>query len=144
MDDLRARIEAEDPTAVEEAIDRLDRGELRVAEKIDGVWIVNAWVKQAILLYFRFAKMVPMEAGALHFHDKVPVKSDLSNCFRDGDPPNGTQGGTPFPPDEFREKAAAGGWPMTAVLMDLEWRQERRWHPCCPRLRTQCPRTAGR
>jgi 2,3,4,5-tetrahydropyridine-2,6-dicarboxylate N-succinyltransferase len=77
-DDLRARVEAEDPAAVEEAVARLDRGELRVAEKVDGAWVVNAWVKQAILLYFRFAKMTPMEAGALHFHDKVPVKSDLS------------------------------------------------------------------
>ncbi|MFZ5475478.1 MAG: 2,3,4,5-tetrahydropyridine-2,6-dicarboxylate N-succinyltransferase [Myxococcota bacterium] len=77
-DELRARIDAEDPAAVEEAIEKLDRGELRVAEKVDGAWVVHAWVKQAILLYFRFAKIVPMEAGALHFHDKIPVKSDLS------------------------------------------------------------------
>ena len=42
-----------DPTradAVEETIARLDRGELRVAEKQDGEWIVNEWVKKAILL----------------------------------------------------------------------------------------------
>lgn len=63
--------------AVEETIARLDRGELRVAEKRDGLWQVNAWVKEAILLYFAMRPLEPMEAGGLHFHDKVPVKGDL-------------------------------------------------------------------
>ena len=64
--------------AVDQAIAMLDRGALRVAEKRDGQWIVNAWVKQAILLYFASRPLEPMEAGALHFHDKVPVKGDLA------------------------------------------------------------------
>jgi 2,3,4,5-tetrahydropyridine-2-carboxylate N-succinyltransferase len=64
--------------AVDQAIAQLDRGALRVAEKVDGQWVVNAWVKQAILLYFASRPLEPMEAGALHFHDKVPVKHDLA------------------------------------------------------------------
>ena len=63
--------------AVEEVIARLDRGELRVAEKMDGVWRVNAWVKEAILLYFALRPLEPMEAGGLAFYDKIPTKTNL-------------------------------------------------------------------
>ncbi len=64
--------------AVETVVNLLDRGELRVAEKADGAWRVNAWVKEAILLYFAMRPLEPMEAGGLHFYDKVPVKRDLA------------------------------------------------------------------
>ena len=40
-------------------------------------WVVNEWVKKAILLYFRLRKIEPMEVGALQFLDKIPVKSRL-------------------------------------------------------------------
>ena len=63
-----------DAGAVEEAIERLDRGEVRVAEPVDGGWVVNEWVKKAILLYFRLRKVEPMEVGGLRFLDKIPVK----------------------------------------------------------------------
>ncbi len=63
--------------AVEEAIDLLDRGELRVAEKADGEWRVNSWVKEAILLYFAMRPLEPIEAGGIAFYDKVPTKSRL-------------------------------------------------------------------
>ena len=59
---------------IEEAIDLLDRGELRVAEPGPDGWVVNEWVKKAILLYFRLRKVEPMEAGGLHYLDKIPVK----------------------------------------------------------------------
>ncbi len=39
--------------AIGETIDQLDRGQQRVAEKIDGKWQVNEWLKKAVLLYFR-------------------------------------------------------------------------------------------
>jgi 2,3,4,5-tetrahydropyridine-2-carboxylate N-succinyltransferase len=83
MEDLRQRIERAwnggepDPEAVEEAIARLDRGELRVAEKTEDGWVVNAWLKQAILLYFRTAKMVEGSYGDYRYHDKIPLKTDL-------------------------------------------------------------------
>jgi 2,3,4,5-tetrahydropyridine-2-carboxylate N-succinyltransferase len=49
-----SRLDSEEHrTAVEETIAQLDAGKLRMAEKIDGEWQVNAWVQQAILLYFR-------------------------------------------------------------------------------------------
>ena len=67
-----------DADAIEEAIALLDRGEARVAERRNGEWIVNEWAKKAILLYFRLRKVEPMEVGALHFLDKIPVKSDYA------------------------------------------------------------------
>ncbi|HEX8394991.1 MAG TPA: 2,3,4,5-tetrahydropyridine-2,6-dicarboxylate N-succinyltransferase [Longimicrobium sp.] len=63
--------------AVEETIALLDRGEIRVAEKVDGAWRVNAWVKEAILLYFALRPLEPMEAGVLQFFDKIRTKTDL-------------------------------------------------------------------
>jgi 2,3,4,5-tetrahydropyridine-2-carboxylate N-succinyltransferase len=78
--DLAERISASwesgelDAAAVEEAIECLDRGEIRVAQPIDGGWVVNEWVKKAILLFFRLRKVEPMEVGGLRFLDKIPVK----------------------------------------------------------------------
>jgi 2,3,4,5-tetrahydropyridine-2-carboxylate N-succinyltransferase len=63
--------------AVFATIDLLDRGQVRVAEKAAGAWRVNAWIKEAILLYFALRPLEPMDAGMLHFHDKIPVKTDL-------------------------------------------------------------------
>jgi 2,3,4,5-tetrahydropyridine-2,6-dicarboxylate N-succinyltransferase len=67
--------------AVEAAIDLLDRGEIRVASPpVDpaDAWIVHAWVKQAVLMYFGIAALRPMEAGIFQWHDKVPVKTDIA------------------------------------------------------------------
>ena len=48
---------------VEEVLGLLDKGELRVAEKVDGSWIVNQWVKKAILLSFRLNDQRKMDGG---------------------------------------------------------------------------------
>lgn len=69
--------EAETRQAVEETIALLDAGRVRVAEPRDGDWQVNAWVKEAILLYFALRPLEPMEAGALRFFDKIRTKTDL-------------------------------------------------------------------
>jgi 2,3,4,5-tetrahydropyridine-2,6-dicarboxylate N-succinyltransferase len=63
--------------AVLETIALLDRGELRVAQKVEGEWRVNAWVKEAISLYFAIQPLEPMEAGDLRFFDKIRPKRDL-------------------------------------------------------------------
>ena len=63
--------------AVLSAVSRLDAGEIRVAEKADGAWAVNEWIKQAILLYFGLAEMEATEAGPLSFYDKIPPKRNL-------------------------------------------------------------------
>jgi 2,3,4,5-tetrahydropyridine-2,6-dicarboxylate N-succinyltransferase len=67
-----------DPAPIEEAVARLDAGDVRVAERGDDGWFVNEWVKKAILLYFRLRKVEPMELGGLRFLDKIPVKSDYA------------------------------------------------------------------
>jgi 2,3,4,5-tetrahydropyridine-2-carboxylate N-succinyltransferase len=63
--------------AVEDVLAALDRGALRVATPPSvegGEWVTNAWVKQAILLYFALRKMETTHAGAIEFHDKMPLK----------------------------------------------------------------------
>jgi 2,3,4,5-tetrahydropyridine-2-carboxylate N-succinyltransferase len=67
-----------DPDPIEEAIARLDAGEVRVVERARAEWVVNEWVKKAILLYFRLRRVEPMEIGGLHFLDKIPVKADYA------------------------------------------------------------------
>lgn len=77
---LRAGAAARDPEAVRAVIAALDSGRLRVAEKAGGEWIVHAWIKEAILSYFRQQGMEPSEAGPLRFHDKIPVKGGLAEA----------------------------------------------------------------
>ncbi|MEO9136464.1 MAG: 2,3,4,5-tetrahydropyridine-2,6-dicarboxylate N-succinyltransferase [Casimicrobiaceae bacterium] len=64
--------------AVLHVIDELDRGRLRVAEKIDGAWITCQWIKKAVLLSFRLADNAPIGLAGpqvpFRFYDKVPTK----------------------------------------------------------------------
>ena len=64
--------------AVDRVIDALDRGRLRVAEPQDGAWVTHAWIKQAILLYFQRRRTEALDAGALHFFDKLPTKTNYA------------------------------------------------------------------
>jgi 2,3,4,5-tetrahydropyridine-2-carboxylate N-succinyltransferase len=69
--------------AVESTVAALDRGELRVATPPDdegGAWTTNAWIKQAILLYFAIRKVERIDCGALEFHDKIPLKHDFDSA----------------------------------------------------------------
>ena len=65
-------------TDVEAIIGALDRGEARVAEKVDGEWRVNEETKQAILDYFRLRDMEPLEVGPFEYLDKIPLKRDYA------------------------------------------------------------------
>ncbi|WP_244808018.1 2,3,4,5-tetrahydropyridine-2,6-dicarboxylate N-succinyltransferase [Caballeronia zhejiangensis] len=70
---------AEVREAVAHAIEQLDKGQMRVAEKRDGDWAVNQWLKKAVLLSFRLEDNAPMPAGGgsynyTQFYDKVPSK----------------------------------------------------------------------
>ena len=60
--------------AVSQAICGLDAGTFRVAEKHNGVWIVNEWLKKAVLLSFRVEDNSLMPAGYTNFYDKVASK----------------------------------------------------------------------
>jgi 2,3,4,5-tetrahydropyridine-2,6-dicarboxylate N-succinyltransferase len=62
------------PEQVEEVIGALDRGETRVAERVDGEWRVNEEAQRAILAYFRLREMEPREVGPFEYHDKIPLK----------------------------------------------------------------------
>ena len=64
----------ETQAAIREVIDRLDRGELRVAEPDGSEWKVNDWVKKAIILYFPIQEMKVTEIGPFEFHDKINLK----------------------------------------------------------------------
>jgi len=60
--------------AVDQALDLLDSGAERVAEKRDGQWTVNEWLKKAVLLSFRINDNQPVDAGYTNFFDKVALK----------------------------------------------------------------------
>lgn len=55
-------------------ISLLDRGELRIAQKNNGQWQVNEWLKKAVILYFPISQMETVECGPFEFHDKIPLK----------------------------------------------------------------------
>ncbi len=61
--------------AVEAALEALDNGSVRVAEKTTGDWVVNQWLKKAVLMSFRLTDSAPMDgAGGAPVWDKVPMK----------------------------------------------------------------------
>lgn len=62
--------------AIHYIIDQLDKGVLRVCEPDHGKWIVNEWIKKAVILYFPIQPMTTIHAGPLEFHDKIPLKKD--------------------------------------------------------------------
>jgi 2,3,4,5-tetrahydropyridine-2,6-dicarboxylate N-succinyltransferase len=69
--------------AVLDTIEALDKGRLRVASPPSdpsGEWIVHAWVKEAVLLYFGLRGMEKIEVGPFEFHDKIPLKRDLDKA----------------------------------------------------------------
>ncbi len=73
----RSQLEKETyKSAVHSVMQLLDEGKLRVAEPSRDDWIVNDWVKKAVILYFPIAKMETIEVGPFEFHDKIPLKTD--------------------------------------------------------------------
>jgi len=65
--------------AIEEVIEMLDKGKLRIADNNDGNWIVHEWVKKAVVLYFPIRKMETIEIGPLEFHDKMKLKTNYKD-----------------------------------------------------------------
>lgn len=59
---------------IENVITKVDRGELFVCQEQGGEWVVNQWVKKAILCYFRYKRMVKMDCPPFSFYDKIPLK----------------------------------------------------------------------
>ena len=65
----------EHSNAVEAVIEKIDSGELRCAEPSADGWLVNEWVKKAVVLYFPMRKMETTEIGPFEFHDKMRLKT---------------------------------------------------------------------
>ncbi len=91
---------AEVRDAVAQVIAGLDAGTLRVAEKKDGQWVVNQWIKKAVLISFRLRDNEVMNAGSLNFFDKVPTK------FGDYTPEQFQQGGFRVVPPAVARKGS--------------------------------------
>ncbi|MBR1627499.1 MAG: 2,3,4,5-tetrahydropyridine-2,6-dicarboxylate N-succinyltransferase, partial [Bacteroidales bacterium] len=69
--------EKETVNDINDTISLLNRGEIRVAEKIDDEWKVNGWIQKAIVLYFAINKVREMHGGDIEYADKVPLKKDF-------------------------------------------------------------------
>jgi 2,3,4,5-tetrahydropyridine-2-carboxylate N-succinyltransferase len=70
--------EVETRTAIEQVIEQLDKGTLRVAQPVADGWQVNDWVKKAVILYFPIRQMETIEVGPMEFHDKMALKKNYA------------------------------------------------------------------
>jgi 2,3,4,5-tetrahydropyridine-2-carboxylate N-succinyltransferase len=66
-------------TVIREVIEMLDKGRIRVAEPTDKGWIVNEWIKKAVILYFPIQKMELIKCDPFEFHDKIALKKGYDN-----------------------------------------------------------------
>ena len=64
--------------AIRSVMELLDKGKLRVAQPEGDEWIVNEWVKKAVVLYFPIQKMKVIKIGPFEFHDKIPLKKNYA------------------------------------------------------------------
>lgn len=64
---------------IRQTIELLDKGKLRTAQPDGDKWIVNEWVKKAVIMYFPLQDMKTHEAGILEFYDKIPLKHNYSD-----------------------------------------------------------------
>jgi 2,3,4,5-tetrahydropyridine-2,6-dicarboxylate N-succinyltransferase len=60
--------------AIRLVVEKLDKGQLRVAERQGESWKVNEWIKKAVVLYFPIQQMETIEVGPFEFHDKIALK----------------------------------------------------------------------
>jgi len=70
--------EAENKELIYQVIEKLNVGELRVAEPSGDGWKVNEWVKKAVVMYFPIREMETLEVGPFEFHDKIPLKKNYA------------------------------------------------------------------
>jgi 2,3,4,5-tetrahydropyridine-2-carboxylate N-succinyltransferase len=66
----------ETESSIRETIEALDKGRVRVAHPEKDGWVVNEWIKKAVILYFPLQKMEKIEVGPFEFHDKMALKKD--------------------------------------------------------------------
>jgi 2,3,4,5-tetrahydropyridine-2,6-dicarboxylate N-succinyltransferase len=80
------KVDPDVAAAIEDSIELLNNGGLRIAEQRDGAWVVNEWLKKAVLLYFRIRANTVVDAGYNRFYDKLPLKylADSGKSFAAG------------------------------------------------------------
>lgn len=67
--------ESKSQETIRSIIELLDKGEIRIAEPKNDGWIVNEWIKKAVILYFPIQEMNTIEVGPFEFHDKIQLKT---------------------------------------------------------------------
>lgn len=95
--------------AIDTTIDLLDQGKIRVAEKENGEWVVNQWVKKAVLLSFKINDSNPIDGHFTQFFDKVPLK------FADHSPEQLKESGVRIVPHAIARKGSFIG--KNSILM---------------------------
>lgn len=75
---LLAKNETKD--AIREVVRLLDKGEIRIAEKLDGQWIVNEWLKKAVIMFFPINDVEVSKSGIFEYYDKIPLKGGFEQA----------------------------------------------------------------
>ena len=75
----RTKIDTKHQFLIKKTIELIENGQVRVATKQKHKWIINDWVKKAILLYFKIQEIETIEIGPLEFYDKIPLKKGFKN-----------------------------------------------------------------
>ena len=73
------KIDDKEQAWIKKTIEFIEKGQVRVATKKKNEWIINEWVKKAILLYFKIQEIKTIEIGPLEFYDKIPLKKGFKN-----------------------------------------------------------------
>jgi 2,3,4,5-tetrahydropyridine-2,6-dicarboxylate N-succinyltransferase len=71
--------QADTQEAIRTVVEKLDKGELRVAEPTGTQWQVNEWIKKAVIMYFPIQQMETIEVGPFEFHDKIALKKNYKS-----------------------------------------------------------------
>lgn len=66
--------------AIREVVRLLDKGEIRIAEKLDGQWVVNEWLKKAVIMFFPINDMEVSKSGIFEYYDKIPLKGGFEQA----------------------------------------------------------------
>ena len=72
-------ISSEDISSIRQTIDALDNGKIRVAEQVNGDWLVNEWVKKSILYYFTIENLKVISSGDVTYFDKLEPKKNYED-----------------------------------------------------------------
>ena len=72
-------ISSEDISSIRQTIDALDNGKIRVAEQVNGDWLVNEWVKKSILHYFTIENLKVISSGDVTYFDKLEPKKNYED-----------------------------------------------------------------